>query len=70
FSFADLALAPFLARLYLIGIYNNNKELTVEEFPQFKRFFEWKDAIAARPSVQKSTPPREYLIEVHRQWVV
>ncbi|KAG0283169.1 hypothetical protein BGZ98_006435, partial [Dissophora globulifera] len=69
FSFADLALASFLARFFLIGAYNNNKEITTEEFPQLKRFFGWKDAIAARPSVQKSTPPREYLIEVYRKWV-
>ncbi|KAG0300206.1 hypothetical protein BGZ98_009367 [Dissophora globulifera] len=69
FTFADLALAPFLARLFLIAAYNNNKELTVEEFPQLKRFFEWKETIAARPSVQKSTPTKEFMIEQHRKWV-
>ncbi|KAG0315401.1 hypothetical protein BGZ99_007487 [Dissophora globulifera] len=69
FSFADLAIAPFLARQSLIGAYNNNEELTADEFPQLKRFFEWKDAVAARPSVQKSTPTTEYLTGVHRKWV-
>ncbi|KAI1300089.1 hypothetical protein EDD11_006334 [Mortierella claussenii] len=69
FSFADLAVAPFLARLFLLGHYNDVKPITAEEFPQLKRFFEWQEAVLKRPSVQKSTPSKESLVSGYRKFV-
>jgi len=69
FTFADLALAPFLARLFLLGQYNDNKPVTLEEYPQLEKFFQWKDAVLKRPSVQKSTPSRETLVTIGRRFV-
>ncbi|KAG0202721.1 hypothetical protein BGX28_004855 [Mortierella sp. GBA30] len=69
FTFADLAIAPFLARFFLIEAYNNNKTFTVEKNPELKRFLEWKEALISRPSVQKATPSKEVLTEGYRKWV-
>ncbi|KAF9154234.1 hypothetical protein BG015_001488 [Linnemannia schmuckeri] len=69
FTFADLAIAPFLARFFLLGQYNDNKDVTKEEFPQLERFFQWKEAVLARSSVQKATPPQETLTNNYRKWV-
>ncbi|KAF9093009.1 hypothetical protein BGX27_001688 [Mortierella sp. AM989] len=69
FTFADLALAPQLARFFLLSAYNGNKDITVEEFPQLERFLQWKSTILKRPSVQKTTPDKELLITSYRKWV-
>ncbi|KAF9167544.1 hypothetical protein BGX21_000073 [Mortierella sp. AD011] len=69
FTFADLAIAPFLARFFLLGEYNGNKNITLEEFPQLKRFFEWKETILQRASIQKSTPAKETLSTNYRKWL-
>ncbi|KAK3827286.1 MAG: glutathione S-transferase [Linnemannia gamsii] len=69
FTFADLAIAPFLGRFFLLGQYNDNKEITKDEFPQFERFFEWKEAVVGRASVQKATPSQETLTNNYRKWV-
>ncbi|KAF9095447.1 hypothetical protein BGX23_000500 [Mortierella sp. AD031] len=69
FTFADLALAPFLARFFLMGEYNDLKKVTKEEFPQLERFLEWKEAVLARASVQKATPSQETLTNNYRKWL-
>ncbi|KAF9916784.1 hypothetical protein BX616_002823 [Lobosporangium transversale] len=70
FTFADLALGPFMSRFILLGAYDNgNKEVTLEDYPQFKRFFEWKDAVTKRPSVAKASYPREKLIEAYKKFL-
>ncbi|OAQ34479.1 glutathione S-transferase [Linnemannia elongata AG-77] len=69
FTFADLAIAPFLARFFLLGQYNDSKEVTQKEFPQLERFFEWKEAVTARLTVQKATPSQETLTNNYRKWV-
>jgi glutathione S-transferase len=69
FTFADLAIAPFLARFFLLGQYNDVKEITKAEFPQLERFFQWKEAVLARSSVQKATPSQETLVSSYRKWV-
>ncbi|KAF8935232.1 glutathione S-transferase [Dissophora ornata] len=69
FTLADLAIAPFAARFFLLGQYNDSKPVTLEEYPQLERLFQWQDAILKRPSVQKSTPSRESLTAAYRKWV-
>ncbi|KAF9571120.1 hypothetical protein EC968_000978 [Mortierella alpina] len=69
FTFADLAIAPFLARFHLLEAYNGNKGVTLEKNPELKRFLEWKEAIVSRASVQKATPSKETLTENYRKWV-
>ncbi|KAF9413837.1 hypothetical protein BGZ94_000596 [Podila epigama] len=69
FTFADLAIAPFLARLFLLESYNGNKLPTAQENPKIARFLQWKDAVAKRTSVIKATPAKEDLIEKYRKWL-
>ncbi|KAI7818569.1 thioredoxin-like protein [Gamsiella multidivaricata] len=49
FTFADLAIAPLLARFFLVTAYQNDItydefEETLQENPKLKRFLEWRDA--------------------------
>ncbi|KAK3817401.1 MAG: thioredoxin-like protein [Benniella sp.] len=71
FTLADLAIAPLLARLFLVGKYNANKPITREDSVDgnLDRFFDWKDALLSRPSVQKATPDEDALIESYRKFV-
>ncbi|KAG0055254.1 hypothetical protein BGZ83_009186 [Gryganskiella cystojenkinii] len=69
FTFADLNLAPFLARFFLLDQYNDNKAITKETNPELERFLEWKEAVTARPSVQKATPSQETLTTSYRKWL-
>ncbi|KAF9394759.1 hypothetical protein CPC16_010325 [Podila verticillata] len=69
FSFAEVALAPFLARVFLLESYNGNKLPTAAENPKIARFLAWKDAVTKRPSVIKSTPAQETLTTNYRKWV-
>ncbi|KAF9434568.1 hypothetical protein BGZ76_007796 [Entomortierella beljakovae] len=70
FTFADLAIAPFATRWFLLSEFNeNNKEITAEKYPQLKRFLEWKEAIRTRPSVLKAAPSKELLVEKYRKWL-
>lgn len=69
FSFAEVALAPFLARVFLLEAYNGNKLPTAAENPKIARFLAWKDAVSKRPSVIKSTPAQETLTTNYRKWV-
>ncbi|KAF9929555.1 hypothetical protein FBU30_001450 [Linnemannia zychae] len=69
FTFADVAIASFLARFYLLTQFNGNKDITKEEFPQLERFLQWKEALLARESVQKATPSKEILTAKYRSWV-
>ncbi|KAF9950380.1 hypothetical protein BGZ65_006649 [Modicella reniformis] len=74
FTLADLAIAPFLARFFLISAFQ--KEGTHEEFekslqenPKVQRFLEWRDAILQRPSLQKATPAKDVLVNVYRKFL-
>lgn len=71
FTIADLAIAPFVSRLFLLGAYNDSLAITREDSPEgnLNRFFEWKEALEKRPSVRDSTPAREVLIEGYRKFV-
>lgn len=74
FTFADLALASFLTRFYLVGAYQ--QEGVEQEFEQalkdnknLQRFREWRDAISQRPTVQKASAPREIVIKNYRKFL-
>ncbi|KAF9187489.1 hypothetical protein BGZ51_001273 [Haplosporangium sp. Z 767] len=69
FTLADLAIAPFLARFFLIERYNGNADVTLEKNPELKRFLGWKEAILARDSLQKATPPKDELVENYRKFL-
>jgi glutathione S-transferase len=69
FTFADLAIAPFLARFFLMAEYNGNELITLESNPELKRFFEWKDQVLKRSSVQMATPTYEVMLETYSKWV-
>ncbi|KAF8979566.1 hypothetical protein BGZ46_005274 [Entomortierella lignicola] len=69
FTFADLAIAPFLARFFLLSEYNGSKDFNIEETPQLERFLKWKEAVNQRPTVLKATPSKEVLSEKYRKWV-
>ncbi|KAF9969480.1 hypothetical protein BGZ65_011895, partial [Modicella reniformis] len=68
FTWADLAIAPFLSRAFLLTEFNENKEITAEQYPQLKRFFEWKAALVNRPSVKNSTPEQKVLVAHTRKF--
>ncbi|GJJ70588.1 glutathione S-transferase [Entomortierella parvispora] len=69
FTFADLNIAPFLGRFFLLDQYNGNKAITKESNPELERFFEWKEAVVSRSSVQKATPSQETLTAKYRKWL-
>ncbi|KAF9586444.1 hypothetical protein BGW38_004871 [Lunasporangiospora selenospora] len=64
FTFADLILGSLLARFFLIDALHPDLpsfQATIRETPELARFVQWKDAVIARPSVQKATPSNEVL---------
>ena len=74
FTFADLALASFLTRLYLVSAYQ--EEGVEQEFEQalkdnknLQRFREWREAISQRPTVQKASAPREIVVKNYRKFL-
>ncbi|KAF9923550.1 Glutathione S-transferase protein [Linnemannia zychae] len=74
FTFADLALATLLTRLYLPTAYQ--AESVKQEFEQelrsnknLRRFNEWRDAISARPTVQKASAPEEIVVKNYRKFL-
>ncbi|KAF9150019.1 hypothetical protein BG015_008172 [Linnemannia schmuckeri] len=74
FTFADLALASFLTRLYLVSAYQ--QEGVEQEFDQalkdnknLQRFREWREAISQRPTVQKASAPREVVVKNYRKFL-
>ncbi|KAK3834463.1 MAG: thioredoxin-like protein [Linnemannia gamsii] len=74
FTFADLALASFLTRIYLVGAYQ--QEGVEQEFEQslkdnknLQRFLEWREAISQRHTVQKASAPREIVIKNYRKFL-
>ncbi|KAG0250141.1 hypothetical protein BG011_008638 [Mortierella polycephala] len=69
FTLADLAIAPFLARFFLIEKYNGNADVTLEKNPELKRFLEWREAVLARDSLQKATEPKDKLVENYRKFL-
>ncbi|KAG0236270.1 glutathione S-transferase [Mortierella sp. GBAus27b] len=68
FSIVDVALAPHLARLFLVGKYNGNKKITKED-GNLARLFEWQEALESRTSVKNSTPDNQYLVNSYRKFV-
>ncbi|KAG0215056.1 hypothetical protein BGX33_001553 [Mortierella sp. NVP41] len=71
FTFADLALSPFLVRGYLVTAFQ--EEAVQKEFDErlkvnknVQRFLEWRDAVTQRPSVLKSTPAKKDVLNVYR----
>ncbi|KAI1317119.1 hypothetical protein EDD11_009006 [Mortierella claussenii] len=76
FTFADLANASFLVRLFLVNAFQENDkeaeakfEQRLKESPKLKRFLEWRDAVVARPSVQKASPDKESMKNVFRKFL-
>ncbi|KAF9387487.1 hypothetical protein CPB97_002520 [Podila verticillata] len=74
FTLADLAIAPFLVRFFLIDAYHR-----VEGAPDFleakevkeklPRFLAWKAAIEERESVKKTTPDLEYIKQMYKKFI-
>ncbi|KAG0245904.1 thioredoxin-like protein [Mortierella sp. GBAus27b] len=74
FTYADLALAPFLARLFLISAYQEKGtheafEASLRENPKVQRFLTWRDALLKRPSLQNATAPQEELVQAYRKYL-
>ncbi|KAF9275294.1 hypothetical protein BGZ68_010892 [Mortierella alpina] len=76
FTFADLAIAPFLARFFLISAFQEDQDTVRKEFEQsllensnLKRFNEWRHAIVARASVQKATADEESIKNLYRKFI-
>ncbi|KAF9093301.1 hypothetical protein BGX29_002383 [Mortierella sp. GBA35] len=74
FTFADLALASFLTRIYLVGAYQpegieHEFEETLKNNKNLQRFREWREAISQRPTVQKASAPREVVIANYRKFL-
>ncbi|KAF9566380.1 hypothetical protein EC968_003785 [Mortierella alpina] len=76
FTFADLAIAPFLARFFLISAFQEDKDAVSKEFEQslqknsnLKRFNEWRQAVVARATVQKATADEESIKNIYRKYI-
>ncbi|KAI8605130.1 hypothetical protein EDD21DRAFT_411389, partial [Dissophora ornata] len=74
FTFADLAIAPFLARFFLVTAFQEKAvaaefEKSLQGNEKVKRFLEWRDAAVQRESVQKATPEKEVLEDVYRKFI-
>ncbi|KAF9927973.1 hypothetical protein BGZ75_007014 [Mortierella antarctica] len=76
FTFADLAIAPFLARFFLISAFQEDPDTVSKEFEQslqansnLKRFNEWRHAVVARASVQKATADKEAIKTIYRKFI-
>ncbi|KAF9162779.1 hypothetical protein DFQ27_005186 [Actinomortierella ambigua] len=60
FTYADLVLGTLLTRLYLAEAFQQGYKLpSRESHPHLARYFEWQDAVLARPSIIATTPDRE-----------
>ncbi|KAF9912628.1 hypothetical protein EC991_010054 [Linnemannia zychae] len=71
FSYADLALAPFLARGYLATAFHEESiqkafDERLKANKNLQRFLAWREAVVERPSVLKSTPSKEVVIDAFR----
>ncbi|CAO3572931.1 unnamed protein product [Mortierella alpina] len=76
FTFADLAIAPFLARFFLLSAFQEDKDAVSKEFEQslqansnLKRFNEWRHAIVTRATVQKATADEESIKNIYRKFI-
>ncbi|KAG0208810.1 hypothetical protein BGX28_000353 [Mortierella sp. GBA30] len=76
FTFADLAIAPFLARFFLITAFqqdgdNVSKEFehSLQENKNLKRFNEWRHAVVSRASVKKATADPEAIKNLYRKFI-
>ncbi|KAK3842024.1 MAG: glutathione S-transferase [Linnemannia gamsii] len=71
FSYADLALAPFLARGYLVTAFHEESvqkafDERLKANKNLQRFLAWREAVVERPSVQKSLPSKEVVLDAYR----
>ncbi|KAF9130574.1 hypothetical protein BGW39_002930 [Mortierella sp. 14UC] len=67
----DLALAPFLARGYLAtALHEESVQKAFDERlkanKNLQRFLAWREAVVERPTVQKSIPSKEVVIDAFR----
>lgn len=74
FTLADLAIAPFLVRFFLVDAYHRVEGApdfleTKEAKEKLPRFLAWKAAVEARESVQKTTPDLEYIKNVYKKFI-
>jgi len=72
FTFADLALASFLTRVFLVEHFQGEGSFGFKfptSSPKVKRFVEWKDAVVARKSVVETLPGQVALIELYKKIV-
>ncbi|KAH7042338.1 thioredoxin-like protein [Linnemannia elongata] len=70
FSYADLALAPFLARGYLLTAFHEESvqkawDERLKANNNVQRFLSWRQAVVERPSVLKSTPSKEVVLDAY-----
>ncbi|KAG0314472.1 hypothetical protein BGZ99_008118 [Dissophora globulifera] len=75
FTFADLAVGPFLYRFFLATSFQEKS--VAEEFEaslyankNLKRFLEWRDHVRQRPSIRNASLPQETLEGLYRKYVI
>lgn len=73
FSFADVALAPFLLRLFLTFRLADESGVVEKDFEErlqkSEKLFAWREAVQQRPSVQKTSPSKEALEASYRAFL-
>ncbi|KAG0057855.1 hypothetical protein BGZ83_000042 [Gryganskiella cystojenkinii] len=73
FSFADLALAPFLLRLFLTFRLADESGAVEKDFEdrlqKLEKVWAWREAVQQRPSVQKTSPSKKALEDSYRAFL-
>ncbi|KAG0270094.1 hypothetical protein DFQ27_000752 [Actinomortierella ambigua] len=70
FTFADLSLAPLVSRYFLAErLHPDYKFPNRKSHPELSRFFDWQDAVLARPSVISTTEDKDVLTELSKKYL-
>ncbi|KAG0249674.1 hypothetical protein DFQ27_009878 [Actinomortierella ambigua] len=70
FTLADVQLGPLLSRFFLAERHQPGYKLpTKASHPELARYFEWQDALLARPSVASTTADHEVLVNHTKKFV-
>ncbi|KAG0265321.1 hypothetical protein BG011_005021 [Mortierella polycephala] len=77
FTFADLALASLVFRMFLVPAYQDNEDQVRQEFEQslsenqnLKRFREWREALLDRESVQNANADKATIKKFFSKFVL
>ncbi|KAF9973437.1 hypothetical protein BGZ73_003330 [Actinomortierella ambigua] len=70
FTFADLSLSPLLTRLFLAEHFQPDYKLpNRKSHPELSRFFDWVDAVVARPSVISTTADKDEITNIMKKFL-